>query len=63
MRGRVIFGKVVPYGQVWWTGADAATQLETSAPIIIGDARILAGRYSLWTVPRPYGADFEESRS
>ena len=57
IRGRIIFGQLVPYGQVWRTGADAATQLETSAPIVIGGARIPAGRYSLWTVPRLQGAE------
>jgi hypothetical protein len=55
-RGRVVFGQVVPWGRVWRTGANAATQLTTDAPIIIGGHRIPAGTYSLWTIPREDGA-------
>jgi hypothetical protein len=55
-RGRVIFGGVVPWGQVWRTGANAATQLITDAPITVGGRTILAGRYGLWSIPRPRGA-------
>jgi hypothetical protein len=47
---------VVPWGRVWRTGANAATQLTTDAPIIIGGHRIPAGTYSLWTIPREDGA-------
>lgn len=55
-RGRVVFGQVVPWGRVWRTGANEATQLATDTPLIIGGQRIPAGRYSLWTIPRPDGA-------
>lgn len=55
-RGRVVFGHVVPWSRVWRTGANAATQLTTDSPLIIGDQRIPAGSYSLWTIPRPEGA-------
>jgi hypothetical protein len=55
-RGRVVFGHVVPWGRVWRTGANAATQLTTDSPLTIGDRTIPAGSYSLWTIPRPKGA-------
>ena len=55
-RGRVVFGQVVPWGRVWRTGANEATQLTTDAPLVIGGRRIPAGTYSLWTVPRRDGA-------
>jgi hypothetical protein len=55
-RGRVVFGQVVPWGRVWRTGANEATQFITDTPLVIGGVRIPAGTYSLWTVPRPDGA-------
>jgi len=55
-RGRRIFGHVVPWGRVWRTGANEATQLTTDSPLTIGDHTVPAGTYSLWTVPRPDGA-------
>jgi len=53
-RGRTIMGDVVPYGQVWRTGANAATGLTTNRELVIGGATVPAGSYTLWTVP---GAD------
>jgi hypothetical protein len=55
-RGRVVFGQVVPWGRVWRTGANEATQLTTDTPLVLGGERIPAGTYTLWTVPRPDGA-------
>jgi Protein of unknown function (DUF2911) len=55
-RGRVVFGHVVPWGRVWRTGANEATQFTTDTPLSIGGQAIPAGTYSLWTVPRPDGA-------
>jgi hypothetical protein len=55
-RGRVIFGGVVPWGQVWRTGANAATQLSTDVAITVGGRTIPAGRYSLWSIPMTSGA-------
>jgi hypothetical protein len=49
-RGREIFGGVEPWGGIWRTGANAATQLETSAPLVIAGKTIPAGKYTLWTV-------------
>ena len=52
-RGRVILGPTVPFGQVWRTGADAATELIVNRPVTIGAKRIQAGTYTLWTIPEP----------
>lgn len=54
-RGRVIFGDVVPWNAVWRTGANAATQFNTSADLVIGGATVPAGKYTLWTLPTPSG--------
>jgi hypothetical protein len=54
-RGRLIFGDVVPWNAVWRTGANAATQLSTSADLVIGGATIPAGKYTLWTLPSQNG--------
>lgn len=51
VRGRVIFGGVVPWNQVWRTGANAATIFTTSADLLMGGTTIPAGSYSLWTIP------------
>jgi hypothetical protein len=48
---RKIWGKLVPFGKVWRTGADEATLLTTAAPIEIGGTSLAAGTYSLFTVP------------
>lgn len=52
-RGRKIFGGIVPWGNVWRTGANAATQFSTSKDLVIGDSTIPAGKYTLWTLPTP----------
>jgi hypothetical protein len=56
-RGRTLFGGLVPDGEVWRTGADAATQLEIGgAGGKIAGHSLPAGKYTLWLLPRP-GAD------
>jgi hypothetical protein len=55
-RGRVIFGNVVPWNQVWRTGANAATQLTTDKDLVLGGKVVPAGKYTLWTLPTPTGA-------
>jgi hypothetical protein len=52
---RKIWGGLVPYGQVWRTGADEATLLITQKPIVLGSATIPAGCYSVWTLPNDDG--------
>jgi hypothetical protein len=54
-RGRVIFGDVVPWNTPWRTGANAATQFNTSADLLIGGTTVPAGKYTLWTLPTPAG--------
>jgi hypothetical protein len=54
-RGREIFGNVVPWNTVWRTGANAATQLNTSADLVIGGATVPAGKYTVWTLPTATG--------
>jgi hypothetical protein len=56
-RGRVLLGNILPYDRVWRTGANAATQFTTSAPLTVAGIRVPAGMYTLWTVPRANGAD------
>lgn len=52
-RGRVIFGELVPYGQVWRTGANAATQFRTDKDLKFGEVTVPAGFYSLFSIPGP----------
>jgi hypothetical protein len=51
MRGRRVFGGVVPWGELWRTGANAATQLRTDRDLVVGGTRVPAGSYTLWTIP------------
>lgn len=50
-RGRTVMGGLVPYGEVWRTGANAETRLTTDRPIVIGDLRLEPGTYSIFTIP------------
>ncbi|HSM35880.1 MAG TPA: DUF2911 domain-containing protein [Longimicrobiales bacterium] len=50
VRGREVWGGLVPFGEVWRTGANAATTFSTSADIVLGDVAIPAGEYTLWTL-------------
>jgi hypothetical protein len=55
MRGRKIFGDLVPYNQVWRTGANAATSMKTDADLVIGDVPVPAGSYTLYSLPSEGG--------
>jgi hypothetical protein len=55
-RGRQLLGNIIPYDEVWRTGANAATQFTTSAPITIAGLDVPAATYTLWTVPRKDGS-------
>lgn len=59
MRGRAIWGALVPYGQVWRTGANEATHLETDRDLVLGagsDTLVVpAGRYTLFSIPAADG--------
>ncbi|WPR76667.1 DUF2911 domain-containing protein [Algoriphagus sp. NG3] len=50
-KGRKIFGELVPYGQIWRTGANGATVLSFSTDVIIGGKTIPAGQYALYAIP------------
>lgn len=52
-KGRRIFGGLVPYGEVWRTGANEATTFSCSDDIFFGGTRVKAGTYTLWTIPGP----------
>ena len=56
-RGRVLLGDVIPYDRVWRTGANAAKQFTTSAPITLAGIQVPPGTYTLWTVPHANGAE------
>ena len=49
-RGRAIAGGLVPYDQIWRTGANASTTLTTDVDLVIGDARVPKGSYSLYSL-------------
>ena len=55
MRCRKIMGGVVPYGEVWRTGANPATSFTTETDLMIGDLRVPAGKYTLYTLPAAPG--------
>ena len=48
---REIFGDLVPYNQVWRTGANKATLFEVQEPIRMGSIALDPGSYSIWTIP------------
>lgn len=54
-RGRRLYGGLVPYGEVWRTGANAATQIRINKALEINGTPIPAGMYTLWTLPAPLG--------
>lgn len=49
--GRKIMGHLVPFGQVWCTGANYATVITTEAPLQMGSLKLPKGAYSIWTIP------------
>jgi hypothetical protein len=56
-RGRQLLGDIIPYNDVWRTGANAATQFTTSAPITFAGLEVPAGTYTLWTRPHEKGVE------
>ena len=56
-RGRTLLGDVIPYDRIWRTGANAATQFSTTAPITLAGIPLGAGTYTLWTLPHATGVE------
>lgn len=51
MKGRKIYGDLVPLGEVWRTGANAATTFVSSSNVVVGGKTVPAGSYTIFTVP------------
>ncbi|MCK7591688.1 DUF2911 domain-containing protein [Subsaxibacter sp. CAU 1640] len=51
-KGREIFGALVPFNEVWRTGANEATTFATNKDLMIEDIILNKGTYTLWTVPK-----------
>ena len=51
VKGRTIWGGLVPYDKVWRLGANEATIFETSKDIMVGGKKLPAGKYSLYAIP------------
>jgi hypothetical protein len=50
-KGRKIFGDLVPFGQIWRTGANESTKISFSRPVKFGGVEVPAGKYALYTIP------------
>ena len=50
-RGRTVFGGMIPYGKVWRTGANEATEITVTQDIIMAGRKLPAGTYTLFTIP------------
>ncbi|MFV8279955.1 DUF2911 domain-containing protein [Christiangramia marina] len=51
-KDREIFGELVPYNEVWRTGANEATTFETTSDILVDGSLLKAGKYTLWSIPK-----------
>lgn len=51
VRERVIWDELVPYGEIWRTGANEATTFAVNQDVMIGEDTVSAGRYALFTIP------------
>jgi hypothetical protein len=51
VKGRKIWGELVPYGQVWRVGANDSTNFETSVDVMINGQKLAAGKYALFAIP------------
>lgn len=52
MRGRTIFGDLVPYGKLWRTGANARTKVTFSDDVKVGSTTLKAGTYAIFSIPQ-----------
>lgn len=55
-KGRKVFGDLVPYGEVWRTGANKATAITIKGDVLLNDQPLQAGSYSLFTIPHEGGS-------
>lgn len=51
VRGRVIFGGLIPYGQIWRAGANEPTIIHVTSPTMVAGIRLEPGAYSIYLVP------------
>ena len=51
MRGREVFGTLVPFGKVWRTGADNSTKISFDTDVIISGKTVQSGTYSIFSIP------------
>ncbi|NJO01756.1 MAG: DUF2911 domain-containing protein [Bacteroidia bacterium] len=51
VKDRTVWGELVPYGEVWRTGANEATTFEVDKDVMIEDQKLPAGKYALFTIP------------
>lgn len=51
VKGREVFGKLLPFDKVWRTGANSATQITTSSDIMVAGQKLMAGTYSIFSIP------------
>ena len=51
MRGREVFGNLVPFGKVWRTGADNSTKISFDTDVIISGKTVQSGTYSIFSIP------------
>jgi hypothetical protein len=51
VKGRKIFGALIPYGQVWRAGANEATTFVNTADVTVGGTNVPAGSYTLFAIP------------
>lgn len=56
VKGRTIWGDLVPYNVVWRTGANEATYIDLAEGITVEGKALAAGKYSLFTIPKESGA-------
>ena len=55
VKGRTIFGSLVPWGARWRSGADEPTAVTVSADVVVEGQSLAAGTYALWIVPQEAG--------
>lgn len=53
VKGRRVWGELVPFGQIWRTGANEATTIRFSDPVLVERQPVPAGTYALFTIPGP----------